>query len=98
MRTTLSIGIGILIFCVLGGSEHADQDQLGTPIAVTMCDLAKHPEEYYGKMVSLRAGSVGGLWISDDALHDRPARPCPEYLNVIVVFPERVKPSSRTIP
>lgn len=59
---------------------------------VTLCDLYQHPEHYAGKMIRVRGGSVGGLDIAD-TLHDAHSEPCPTYLRIIVVFPDRVRPT-----
>jgi hypothetical protein len=50
--------------------------------------LYQHPEQYAGKMVKVR-GTVAGndFWI--DAFTEKP---CPTYMRIIVVFPDRVKP------
>ncbi len=62
------------------------------PVEVTLCDLYQHPEQYAGKMVKVRAGSVGDLRL-DNILHDSPAEPCPTYMRLIVTLPDQVKPA-----
>jgi hypothetical protein len=62
------------------------------PVEVTMCDLFQHPEQYAGKMVRVRAGSVGDLRL-ENILHDSPSEACPAYMRLIVVFPDQVKPA-----
>jgi len=63
-----------------------------TPVVITLCDLYQHPEQYSGKVIKVRGGSVGGLSI-EDLLHDSQPRPCPTYMRIIVVFPDRVRPA-----
>src|SRR5260370_26344827 len=62
------------------------------PIKATLCDLYQHPEQYSGKVIKVRGGSVSGLRI-EDLLHDSHAKPCPTYMRIIVVFPDQVKPT-----
>lgn len=62
------------------------------PIDTSLCELYQHPEDYAGKMIKVRAGSVGSLHI-ENTLHDSPAKPCSAYMRLVVVFPEQVKPA-----
>jgi hypothetical protein len=62
------------------------------PLAATLCDLYQHPEEYAGKMIRVRGGSVGDLRI-DNILHDSKAETCPAYMHLVVVFPDQIKPA-----
>jgi hypothetical protein len=62
------------------------------PEEVTLCDLYQHPEQYAGKMIKVRGGSVSGLEI-EDLLHDTPSKPCPAYMTIVVVFPHQVEPA-----
>jgi hypothetical protein len=61
------------------------------PVEATLCDLYQHPEQYAGKMIRVRGGSVDGLSI-EDILHDSHAEPCPAYMRIVVVFPDQAKP------
>jgi len=62
------------------------------PVEATLCDLYQHPEQYAGKMIKVRGGSVGELHI-EDTLHDSHAETCPAYMRIIVVFPDQVRPA-----
>ena len=62
------------------------------PVETTLCDLYEHPEQYAGKMIKVRGGSVSGLRI-EDVLHDSRAVPCSAYMDIVVVFPEQVEPA-----
>jgi hypothetical protein len=63
--------------------------QAGKPVEATLCDLYQHPDEYAGKMVSVR-GTIAGndMWI--DAFTEKP---CSSWMSIVVVFPEEVKPA-----
>ena len=62
--------------------------QMDTPLKATMCELYEHPEQYAGKMVMVRASVAGNdLWIDDFE-----QKACPSWMQVVVVFPERIKP------
>jgi hypothetical protein len=60
------------------------------PVEVTLCDLYQHPEQYQGRMVKVRGGSVGSLRI-EDMLHDSSAKPCRGYMRIVVVFPDQAQ-------
>jgi hypothetical protein len=82
-------------FCcllVLTGSELCSGQKSVNPVEASLCDLFQNPEQYAGKMIKVRAGSVGDLHI-EDTLHDSQAEPCPAYMRIIVVFPYQVKPA-----
>ncbi len=68
------------------------QESSASPVAATLCDLYQHPEQYAGKMVKVRGGTVGDLHI-EDTLHDSHAEPCPAYMRIVVVFPDQVRPA-----
>ena len=60
-----------------------------SPTKATLCELYQHPEQYVGKMVSVRARVAGNdLWI--DAFEQKT---CSSWMNVLVIFPEQVKPA-----
>lgn len=62
--------------------------QMETPLKVTMCELYEHPEQYAGKMVTVRASVAGNdLWI--DSFEQKA---CPTWTQVVVIFPDQVKP------
>jgi len=75
---------------LMGCGSYRGQDGV-KPTETTLCELYQHPEQYAGKMIKVRAGSVSGLSI-EDMLHDSQAKPCPAYMRIIVVVPEQVKP------
>ena len=78
-----------VLFAVMGYGQMDNQD---TPLKVTLCDLYEHPGQYAGKMVAVRAGSVGGLSL-ENTLHDSPTQPCLAYMRLTVEFPNGVKPA-----
>lgn len=63
-----------------------------SPVVATLCALYQHPEQYAGKMVKVRGGSVGKLHI-EDTLHDSHAELCSAYMRIIVVFPDQLRPT-----
>jgi hypothetical protein len=67
------------------------QDEMKS-VDVTLCDLFQHPEQFTGRMVKVRAGSVGDLRL-ENILHDFPAETCPAYMQLIVMLPDQVKPA-----
>jgi hypothetical protein len=67
---------------------HAQAGDKGVPLKATLCELYEHPEQYSGKMVSVRASVAGNdLWI--DSFEQKA---CPSWIQVVVVFPDQVKP------
>jgi hypothetical protein len=82
---TLFFGVVLLACCAVCWGQGS-----ASSVAATLCDLYQHPEQYAGKMVKVRGGSVGELHI-EDALHDSQAVPCPAYMRIIVVFPDQLK-------
>src|SRR5262244_940969 len=81
-------------FCALllvfyASVTQAQTEQENAPIKTTLCDLAEHPEQYAGKMVAVHATEMGkDFWIEDFA-----SKPCSAWIQVIVVYPDRIKPS-----
>lgn len=61
-------------------------------LEATLCDLYQHPEQYAGKMIKVRGGSVSDLRIGN-ILHDSHPEPCPAYMRLVVVFPDQVQPA-----
>ncbi len=66
--------------------------QEGATLGVKLCDLYQRPEQYAGKMIAVRGGSVSSLNI-EDLLHDSQPEQCPTYMRIIVVFPDQVNPT-----
>jgi hypothetical protein len=59
------------------------------PIKVTLCELAEHPEQYAGKMVAVHASEMGkDFWIEDFT-----NKSCAAWTQVIVVYPNQIKPA-----
>jgi hypothetical protein len=59
------------------------------PVKATLCDLAEHPERYAGQMVAVHASAMGrDFWIEDFT-----NKPCSAWTQVIVVYPNQIKPS-----
>jgi len=79
-------------FLLLTGGGVCWGQEASKPVEATLCELYQNPEQYAGKMIKVRGGSVGGLHI-EDLLHDSHAEPCPAYMRIIVVFPDQVKPA-----
>ena len=63
-----------------------------TSTEATLCDLYQFPEQYAGKIIKVRGGSVSGLAI-DDSRHDSQPAVCPAYMRIVVVVPDQVRPS-----
>jgi hypothetical protein len=86
MKTLMRVTWGCVLLlaqCAICGGQH-----VAGPIEVTLCDLYQHPEQYAGKMVKVR-GAVGRNDLSLDDFSET----CPAYMRVIVVYPNRIKPS-----
>lgn len=67
----------------------AQTEQENAPIKTTLCDLAENPEQYAGKMVAVHAREMGkDFWIEDFT-----DKPCSAWTQVIVVYPDQIKPS-----
>ena len=77
---------------LLAGCGLCRGQEAAKPVEVALCDLYQHPEQYAGKVVKVRGGSVGDLRI-EDLLHDSQPKPCPAYMRVIVEFPNQAKPA-----
>lgn len=58
----------------------------------TLCELARNPELFNGKMIQVRASAMGrnikNLWIDD--FEQKPA--CSAWMGVVVVLPEQITP------
>lgn len=79
--------ISCVLLLLLGHTTFAQTTKV--PVEVTLCDLYQHPEEYIGRMVTVRGDVAGNdLWI--DAFN---WQSCSSWMRVIVVFPKDVKPS-----
>src|SRR5690242_17862824 len=77
-----------LLLAVCAGVVQAQTGQENVPIKVTLCDLAEHPERYAGKIVAVHATEMGkDLWIEDFV-----NKPCSAWTQIIVVYPDRIKP------
>jgi len=71
---------------------YAQTNVATTPIAVKMCDLYEHPEQYSGKMVKFRA-SVVRLKLENMELDDFTQTPCGAYMVVKATIPDDIHPS-----
>jgi hypothetical protein len=90
MKTVMRVTYGcVLLLACCGFCLGQDTAKL---LEATLCDLYQHPEQYAGKMIKVRGGSVGDLRI-DNILHDSHAEPCPTYMRLVVVFPDQIKPA-----
>jgi hypothetical protein len=90
MKTIIRVACGCVLFlapCGFGSGQDTAK-----PLEATLCDLYQHPEQYTGRMVRVRGGSVGDLRI-DNILHDSHAETCPAYMRLVVVFPDQIKPA-----
>lgn len=63
------------------------------PTPLTMCELYEHPEQYSGKMVKVRGGSLGAELSISNVTLDGPVKTCSAFLDIIVLFPWQVNPS-----
>src|ERR1051325_209524 len=90
MKTMVRMTCGCLLLLIECGFC-LGQNTAG-PIEITLCELYQHPEDYAGKIVKVRGGSVSGLGIQD-LMHDSQPIPCPTYMRIVVVFPAQVKPT-----
>ena len=87
MRISCCFCVLLLAFYTPIGRRHADQ--LSAPIKATLCELAEHPEQYAGKMVTVHASEMGkDFWIEDFT-----NRSCSSWTQVIVVYPDQIKPA-----
>src|SRR5271165_6130600 len=87
MKVLMRVTFGCVL--LLAGCRLCWGQDATKPIKATLCDLYQHPEQYTGKLVQVR-GTVASndLWI--DTFSEKP---CPTYMRVLVVFPDRVKPT-----
>jgi hypothetical protein len=90
MKTIMRAACGCVL--LLAGCGFCWGQDDAKPVEATLCDLYQHPEQYAGKMIKVRGGSVGELRI-EDILHDSHAERCPTYTRIVVVFPDQVKPA-----
>lgn len=88
MKTIMQATYG----CILLLTGFCRGQDVVKPVEVTLCDLYQYPEQYAGKMIKVRGGSISELRI-EDLLHDAPVKPCPTYMRIVVVFPDQVKPA-----
>jgi len=58
-----------------------------------MCELYEHPEQYSGKMVKVRGGSLGAELGISNAIFGGPVKTCKAFLNIIVLFPWHLSPA-----
>ncbi|HZT68780.1 MAG TPA: hypothetical protein VFC10_03390 [Terriglobia bacterium] len=87
MRRALFFCVLLLAFYTVLGRAHAEQEN--APIKATLCELAEQPEKYAGKMVAVHASEMGkGFWIEDFT-----NKACSSWAQVIVVYPDQVKPA-----
>ena len=91
MKTIMRVTYGCVFFLVCFRSCLAQDTE--KPLEATLCDLYQHPDQYAGKIVKVRGGSVGDLRIEYNILHDSHAEPCPTYMRLVVVFRDQIKPA-----
>jgi hypothetical protein len=81
--------IGLLLCSLFPTWGHAQTGAGESPTKATLCELYQHPEQFAGKIVSVRASVAGNdLWI--DTFEQKA---CSSWMNVVVVLPEQVKPA-----
>jgi hypothetical protein len=90
MKAIMKVTHGCVLF--LASCTFCWGQDAANPVETTLCDLYQHAEQYAGKMIKVRGGSVGELRI-EDLLHDSHAEPCPAYIRIVVVFPDQVQPA-----
>jgi hypothetical protein len=87
MKIAFQCCLIILVFVQALGFCQAERDRMS--IKVTLCELAKNPELYIGKMVEAKASVAGNdLWIDDFEKKST----CSNWMGVIVVLTENTKP------
>ncbi|MGH9776271.1 MAG: hypothetical protein ACRD50_15155 [Candidatus Acidiferrales bacterium] len=80
-----------LIFSAATGQEPVARAPL--PVRVTLCELAKAPENYAGKMIEIRARITG---YSEPVLDDFSEKEsCATHFTVILANPDDVKPRAK---
>jgi hypothetical protein len=89
MNTPVRVTFGCVL--LLSSCSFCWGQEAQKSIETVLCDLYQHPEQYAGKVIKVRGGSVSGLRI-EDLLHDSHPKPCPTYMRIMVVFPDHVKP------
>lgn len=90
MKTILGAVFGCVLLLVHSGFCWGQG--AAKPVEVTLCDLYQHPDQYHGKMVKVRGSSVDNLHL-EDMLPDSPSQSCPDYMRLVVVFPNQVRPA-----
>ena len=81
----------VLLFCIAIARWSSAQSQLDAEAItkVSICDLYTDPARYQGKTVAVHVSLAGSdLWIDD---FSQP--PCSYWTNVVLVYPEQVKPN-----
>jgi hypothetical protein len=77
----------LLALCLLPNYGQVEGDV--RPLKATMCELYEHAQQYAGKMVEVSASVAGNeLWIDDFQ-----QAACSSWMQIIVVFPENVRPA-----
>jgi hypothetical protein len=85
----MAFSLSVLVLAFYAALAPAQKEPQTVPIKVTLCELAEHPEEYAGKMVAVHASEMGkDFWIEDFT-----NQPCSAWTQVMVVYPDKVKPS-----
>jgi hypothetical protein len=88
MKITVQFCLLTLVIAQALGFCQAERDNM--PIKATLCELAKNPEQYIGKMVEVKASVAGNdLWIDD--FENKSTCGC--WMGVIVVLTEKTKPN-----
>jgi hypothetical protein len=87
MKLSFCFCILLLAFCIAMG--RGDAHPQNAPIKASLCELAEHPDQYAGKMVSVHASEMGkDFWIEDFT-----NKSCSAWTQVIVVYPDQTKPA-----
>lgn len=87
MRISCCFCVLLLALYLAVGRGHSEEQSV--PIKVTLCELAEHPEQYAGKIVAVHSSEMGkDFWIEDFT-----NKSCSSWTQVIVVYPDQVKPA-----
>jgi hypothetical protein len=70
----------------------AQKTEGNEPVEVTLCELYQHPEQYQGRIISVRGTILGykEIWIETPTSQRVPTRPA--YMTILLDAPENIRP------
>ena len=82
--------LSILTVLTLPHCSFSELQQISASDAIStnLCELAEHPQQFSGKLVSVLATVTG----KDILIDDFDGAPCSAYLMIVAVYPDAVKP------